>query len=519
VNLSHVPVYNNYVFLSVDEYDACVKNGKEKYDNVYCYACNKTMHAECTTCPDCNFPVKNANGDFLYYHYVESDTKIQESTRDVLELPTLNIKSKDTAIYRRIQRDRLEMVLSMNSIEHQVKQYGDTTYKFEYVDDATLNKKTYYRRIIRDPLKEEKGGDWYKFMTKPDKEVYKTLCDLYTRQEPDRFKGTIKKLKPVEIIERKSAEPTKSNDGFSVGTEVLYEGEKWFIETKGENDMITINRKEEGTQETKVVNKSELTIDQDPEDSKVEDWRPSSSSDEEPDDIVPRGTRVEDDINKVLNDNSISNLDKYAILEASGVFENTADKEAPSEIPPKIKNIGNTINRGIPVDIARYNIVDVPADGNCMYHAVLQASQCLKKGPGIRMGDNPQRLRNYLVKVLKGECLDAMSQEARAILQTYYDAGIVTGLINRIKSSGIRGWGGDYELKLISGLYNYPITVLMEVNRTHMVMNGVAMRNNGLTLVWVGRNHYRYLKPIAGCLSPSLSAEEYLSDASIQSEY
>ena len=78
------------------------------------------------------------------------------------------------------------MVLSLNSIEHQVKQYGDTTYKFDSIKDDE-NNKSYYRRIVRDPLREEEGGDWYKFMTTPDKEVYKTLCDIYANQEPDRF--------------------------------------------------------------------------------------------------------------------------------------------------------------------------------------------------------------------------------------------------------------------------------------------------------------------------------------------
>jgi hypothetical protein len=390
------------------------------------------------------------------------------------------------------------MVLSLNSIEHQVKQYGDTTYKFEYGDKFT-NKKTYYRRIVRDPLKEEKGGDWYKFMTKPNKEVYKTLCDLYTEQEPGRFKGTIKKSKPAKIIKRKSAKPRKSTDGFSEGTEVLYEREEWVIETTGKNDIITIERKGE----TKEVNKSDLTIVRTKTKDSDSDYSPSEEDN-------GREEKV-NEVDEILVDDTISNANKYAILEALGVFKNTTVKKA---IPPEIKKIGNTINRGTPVDIAGYTIVDVPGDGNCMYHAVLRASQCLKKEPGISMGDDPQKLRNFLVSVLKGE--EAITTQQELCLSDFFDFSIANELQRRIERGA---WGGDNELALISCLYNYPITVLRKVNRNYVVSNAVDMKENGLTVVWVDRSHYKYLKPIAGCLSPSLSTEEYLSDASIQSEY
>ena len=281
VNLSHVPVYNNYVFLSVEEYHACVKNGKEKYNNYYCYACNKTTPTRSEVCEHCGFKVFDDSGKFLYYHYVESDTKIQDSTVDALKQPTLNTKAQNKSTYRRIQRDRLEMVLSLNSIEHQVKQYGDTTYKFEY-DDESTNKKSYYRRIIREPLKEEEGGDWYTFMTKPNIEIYKSLCDRYTEQEPDRFKGTIDESKPAQIKPRVDRTITSEvTDEFLEDTEVLYKNEKWFIKSIGENDTITIERIQGGTQETKVVNKSDLTIVQDPEESKDEDYTPPADEEME----------------------------------------------------------------------------------------------------------------------------------------------------------------------------------------------------------------------------------------------
>jgi hypothetical protein len=263
VNLSHVPVYNNYAFLSVEEYHACVeKNGREIYDNYYCYACNRTMPVESDRCPHCDFAVKKDSGDFLYYHLIKSDTTIQDSTAAALKEPSLNIKAKNKSTYRRIQRDRLEMVLSLNSIEHQVKQYGDTTYKFDSIKDDE-NNKSYYRRIVRDPLREEEGGDWYKFMTNPDKEVYKNLCDLYANQEPDRFKGTVDESKPVEIQTRSREGQNVPTDGYQVGEPVQYNGDEWTIVGR-EGDMITIVSPRG---EQKEVDKSELTLEEEAEDN------------------------------------------------------------------------------------------------------------------------------------------------------------------------------------------------------------------------------------------------------------
>ena len=266
VNLSHVPVYNNYAFLSVEEYHACVeKKGREVYDNYYCYACNRTMEIESTRCPHCGFAVKKDNGEFLYYHLVKSDTPIQDSTAAALKEPSLNIKAKNKSTYRRIQRDRLEMVLSLNSIEHQVKQYGDTTYKFDSIKDDE-NNKSYYRRIVRDPLREEEGGDWYKFMTTPDKEVYKTLCDIYANQEPDRFKGTVDESKPVEIQTRSRQGQNVPTDGYQVGERVQYNGSTWIIVGRAD-DIITI---ENSDGERKEVDKSKLTLEEEAEDSEEE---------------------------------------------------------------------------------------------------------------------------------------------------------------------------------------------------------------------------------------------------------
>lgn len=280
VNLSHVPVYNNYAFLSVEEYHACVeKKGREIYNNYYCYACNRTMPVESNRCPHCNFAVKKESGDFLYYHLIKSDTPIQDSTAAALKEPSLNIKAKNKSTYRRIQRDRLEMVLSLNSIEHQVKQYGDTTYKFDSKQDDE-NNKSYYRRIVRDPLLEEEGGDWYKFMTNPDKRVYKTLCDIYANQEPDRFKGTVDESKPVEIQTRSREGQNVPTDGYQVGEVVQYNDVEWTIVGR-EGDIITIVRP---GGEQKEVDKDDLDLRVEEEDN-GEEYVPESENEDYMSDI------------------------------------------------------------------------------------------------------------------------------------------------------------------------------------------------------------------------------------------
>jgi len=271
VNISHVPVYNNYAFLSVEEYQASVsKYSEEKYDNYYCYACNRTTPVNSVTCTHCGFAVRDEKEQFLYYHLVPSETIIQQSTAQFLKSESKNMKNKNKSAYRRIQRDRLEMVLSLNSIEHQVKHNGDKTYKFEYNTEKEPNKKTFYKRVKKDILEEEKGGDWYRIMTKPDKDIYKAMCKKYTEQEPDRFKGTVDEAKPFQIQQKKRIKPTVSD--FEVGHKVKYNGEIWFI-MRVEGDNITI----EQNGETKDVDRKDLTIPEESDDDKDEDYTDSDS--------------------------------------------------------------------------------------------------------------------------------------------------------------------------------------------------------------------------------------------------
>lgn len=261
VNLSHVPVYNNYAFVSVEEYLAHVNNGAN-FDNYYCFACNQVT--ETLQCK-CGFDVKDENGKYYYYHLVDNVSKIQESTASALKQSTRNTKIKDLSIVKRVQRDRLEMVLSLNSIEHQVKQFGDKTYKFTFKNDG--NDVSFYKRVNR-PDMEEENRDWYEVMTKPDTELFERMSKRYTEQERDRFKGTV--VERSAPVKERTKRVVKYDDGIGVGSVVLYNGEeKTVVERNG--GTLTL---EPGPIE---VNVSEVQIKEE-EDDETSDYDPEEEN-------------------------------------------------------------------------------------------------------------------------------------------------------------------------------------------------------------------------------------------------
>ena len=266
VNLSKLVVKNNYAFLSYDEY---VKNNEENdYDNNYCVACKNEVDLNLNECDKCGFAIKE-DGKYLYYHLIKSKSKIQKSVRDKLKEKSKNLRDKEKAVKSRILRDRLEMVLSLNSIEHQVKQYGDTTYKFSFDEDGT--KKSFYKRIQREELKEE-TSDWYEIMTKPNVKIFNKLNAMYKEDEKDRLVDTPKKVQVTEVYR---AREVKSVDGFKVAEEVVYDNEGgWFI-IRFDGDQVEIEK--DG--ETKTVNISDIS--QKAEEDNSEEYVPSDNEIEE----------------------------------------------------------------------------------------------------------------------------------------------------------------------------------------------------------------------------------------------
>ena len=92
-----------------------------------------------------------------------------------------NEKSIAIADTNRVERDIVEMALSLQSLEHQTKLRGDHTTKIEIIQGKKdPRKKWYYRRVVNssiDPCVDD--GDWNEQVSSPDKDKYERLCELY----------------------------------------------------------------------------------------------------------------------------------------------------------------------------------------------------------------------------------------------------------------------------------------------------------------------------------------------------
>ena len=77
VNLSHVPVFNNYAF-------TCLHDVNTTNKDHFCYACNKNRRMMNDMCEKCGLPLK-VNGKYLYYHLVKTTEKPTEKTKDDLK--------------------------------------------------------------------------------------------------------------------------------------------------------------------------------------------------------------------------------------------------------------------------------------------------------------------------------------------------------------------------------------------------------------------------------------------------
>ena len=130
----------------------------------------------------------------------------------------------------------------------------------------------------------------------------------------------------------------------------------------------------------------------------------------------------------------------------------------------------------------------------------------LKTGPSPSKNSTPKPKASGIVNMSENK------------IGEIFDLGpdVIKNLKDRIDEEE---WGGDLEIQLISQLYGYNITILRWVGDRYVVSNTEDMSDNGLTLIWVNRNHYRYLKPSTCSSAPCETDTEYLSDASIQSEY
>lgn len=184
VNISHIPVYNNHAFLCVKHYQDFQKKDDIK-DTYFCFACNKCRPKK-EICPNCGFKHKDADGKFLYYHLhpIDGLTKETKKIYDVNNYESYNQKAQKRSIDNRVKRDRLELALTLNSIEHQVRISGDKSYKFvvPLKKGELKNKLSFYKRIQNDEIPEVEG-QWDELM---EGKNYSEIQKLYEKREMDR---------------------------------------------------------------------------------------------------------------------------------------------------------------------------------------------------------------------------------------------------------------------------------------------------------------------------------------------
>jgi len=179
VNLSHVLCTKNLVFISPDEYKRHDKIRDGEPFKYFCHVCEQEDDLDDSKCKKCGATILR-DGKPVYYHLMPIKGFIQP----IDEIKSIrNGTSIAIADTNRVERDIVEMALSLQSLEHQSKLRGDYTTKIEIIKED-LRKKWYYRRVVNPSIdRYVDDGDWNEQMESPDKDKYKQLCDLYKSEE------------------------------------------------------------------------------------------------------------------------------------------------------------------------------------------------------------------------------------------------------------------------------------------------------------------------------------------------
>ena len=260
INVHYLVVKNNYAFLNKTQYDLNVKQNKrikvlkdvEKYgtdnrtkfgeitifgesasyethyntlkdeiesmpayqtflenDVSFCHVCENESKNH-GVCDNCGTELKIDN-KYIFYKYIEPLGQVDS-------IGTQDQVNKERAKARRVFRDRLEMALTLNSIEHRAKFTSDITHTF--VDD----KKTLYKRVQGNNIKTH-DDDWFELIQ--EGKIIEYPDEPVPEVSPSRALTPIqtpKLKKPKKIAKPK-------NNFFQVGDIVLYNEETWFIVT------------------------------------------------------------------------------------------------------------------------------------------------------------------------------------------------------------------------------------------------------------------------------------------------
>ena len=186
VNISHVLCTRNLVFISPDEYKRHKDIMIEKGDNFkhFCHVCESfidcCMGNGTWTCPNCKATIL-AGGKPVYYHLMPIKGAIQP--KDKIKLR--NERGVEVSDRNRVQRDIVEMALSLQSLEHAKRTRGDNITKLQIVNND--RKKWYYRRVVNPSISNYiDDRDWNDQVWRPDSRKFNSLCELYKNEEEDR---------------------------------------------------------------------------------------------------------------------------------------------------------------------------------------------------------------------------------------------------------------------------------------------------------------------------------------------
>jgi len=181
VNLSHVLYTKNLVFISPDEYKQHEKYRLERGEvfKYFCHVCEQEDDLNDSKCKNCGATILR-DGKPVYYHLMPIKGFIQPNDEIKSIRNGTSIAVADT---NRVERDIVEMALSLQSLEHQSKLRGDYTTKIEIIKED-LRKKWYYRRVVNPSIDDHVDGrGWKEQMESPKQDKYKQLCDLYKSEE------------------------------------------------------------------------------------------------------------------------------------------------------------------------------------------------------------------------------------------------------------------------------------------------------------------------------------------------
>ena len=164
VNISHVPCINNRVFLSLRDYNYA----KNFYDlsKYRCHFCRQEVELEEGKCKNCNI-ICLKDGKPVYYELIRP-AKQPDSSKIRLR----NSIQKEKADNNRLFRDRMDMALSLVSLETKVNSWGTREHRFDIIDDDGRPKQFYKHCEVEYMVKSKETGGWQDLIGSPSREHY-----------------------------------------------------------------------------------------------------------------------------------------------------------------------------------------------------------------------------------------------------------------------------------------------------------------------------------------------------------